>query len=160
MKANKLSIWIGTGFLLMLPLFYIDYSDTEYPALQKAEQVVRHVSSQRHLKHSSFYALDGEKTPSRFVQWMFSTLAHAEWYLVDAPGEFNAEELKMIKKSGIPLIPPEVAIVPYKPDLERGKQVVVKADNTRNILVVESYIDPQMLPVRTREWEFSISDKE
>jgi hypothetical protein len=159
MKANKLSIWIGIGFLLMLPLFYMNFSDTEYPALQKAEQVVRHVSSQRQLKRSSFYALDGEKTPSRFVQWMFSTLAHAEWYLIDAPGEFNVEELKMIKKSGIPLIPPDVAIVPYKPDLERGKQVVVKADNTRNILIVESYIDPQMLPVRTRQWKFPTPNK-
>jgi len=159
MKSNQISIWIGIGFLLMLPLFYMDFSDTEYPALQKAEQVVRHVSSQRQLKRSSFSALDGEKSPSRFVQWMFSTLGYAEWYLVDAPGEFGVEELKMIEKRGIPLIPPEVSIVPHKPNLERGKQVVVKADDTRNILMVESYMDPRKPPTRTNEWEFSIPYK-
>ena len=35
----KASFWIGVGFLLMLPLFYIDFSDTQYPGLQKAERV-------------------------------------------------------------------------------------------------------------------------
>ncbi len=150
----KASYGIGLGFLLMLPLFYLDYGDSEYPSLQKAENVVRYVSSKRQLKRSSFHAISGEKKPSRFVQWMFSNIGYAEWYMVDAPGEFHAEELKMIKKSGIPLIPPDVAIVANKPNPERNKQVVVKADNTKNKILVESYLNPQNPPVRSHEWDF------
>ncbi len=150
----KASFWVAVGFLLLLPLFYMDFGDTEYPGLQKAERVVRYVSSKRQLKRSSFTAFAGENTPSRFVKWMFSSMGYAEWYMVDAPGEFSAEELKMIKKTGVPLLPPDVAIVPDKPNPERGKQVVVKPDNARNMIIVESYLDPQGAPVRTGEWEF------
>jgi hypothetical protein len=150
----KASFWIALGILLMLPLLYMDFGDTKYPSLQKAESVVRKVSSKRQLKRSSFSALAGEKTPSQFVQWMFSPMGSAEWYMVDTPGEFSSEELKMIKKTGVPLLPPDVTIVPNKPNLEHGKQVVVKTDNVKNLIIVESYIDPKESPVRTLEWEF------
>jgi hypothetical protein len=150
----RTSLWIAVGFLLMLPLFYMDFGDTEYPSLQKAEGVVRYVSSKRQLKRSTFSALAAEKTPSQFVKWMFSPMGSAEWYMVDEPGELSSEELRMIKKTDAPLLPPDVIIVPDKPNLEHGKQVVVKTDDVKSMLIVESYLDPKEPPVRTREWEF------
>ncbi len=150
----KASLWIAVGIFLMLSLFYMNFGDTEYPGLQKAENVVRYVSSKHQLKRSSFPALAGEKSPSQFVKWMFSAMGSAEWYMVDASGEFSSDELKMIKKTGVPLLPPDVTIVPDKPNFERGKQVVVKSDNVKNMIVIESYLDPKEPPVRTREWEF------
>lgn len=150
----KASLWVAIGFLLMLPILYMDYADTEYPSLQKAERVVRHVSSKRQLKRSSFAYLSEKNTPSHFVKWMFSALGYAEWYMVDAPGELSTEELKMIKKTGVPLLPPDVAIVPDKPSLEHRKQVVVRPDILRNMIIAESYLDPKASPVRTSEWKF------
>jgi len=150
----KASWGFAIGFLMMLPLFYMDCGGPEYPELQKAERAVRYISAKRQLKRSSFAALAGEKTASRFVQWMFSPLGFAEWRIIDQPGEFSREELKMIKKTGVPLIPPGVSIVRDKPDPERGKQAVVKADDAKNMIVVEGYLDSKGPPVRISKWEF------
>jgi hypothetical protein len=151
----KVSFWASIGFLLMLSLFYVGWDDPEYPSLQKAERFVRYVSSERQLKRSSFLALAGKKTPSHFVMWMFSPMGYAEWYVVEGSNlEFSADELKMIQRSGIPSIPSDVAIVSEKPNLERGKQVVVRGNNVKNMIIAESYLNPNEPPVRIREWEF------
>ncbi len=61
----------------------------------------------------------------------------------------------MIQKTGMPFLPSGVSIVARIPDVERGRQVVVRGDDERQMLVVEGYLGPKASPVLTKEWRFS-----
>ena len=123
--------------------------------LKQAIKVVRYTSSKRQLARSSFALLNKDMKPSKFVGWMFSTIGSAEWF-PPSTLEFSLEELKMIQRSGIPLLPENVSIVPYKPDPRLGKQVVVKADDARHMIITEGYLDPTGEPVLFREWKMPV----
>ena len=95
-----------------------------------------------------------DKSPSQFVEWMFSPLGLAEWPPMEDSLEFSPEELKMIKKIGIPAIPKDVAIVASSPTSEKGKQIVVKADDSNQTLIVEGFISAQSPSVFREEISF------
>ncbi|GJL80268.1 MAG: hypothetical protein NPINA01_32570 [Nitrospinaceae bacterium] len=142
------------GSLWMVFLLLFGGCATEHPELEQAIKVVRHVSSEKQLKSSSFLILSGEKTPSNFLTWMFSAMGTAEWYVADGPSiEFSPDELEHIKRI-TPLVPENVAIVADHPDPEKGKQVVVISDDNKNIIVVEGYLDPKEPHVLRKEWHF------
>ncbi len=151
---RKASLWIGVGFLFPLILFFVDWEDSENPQLRNGFRVVRYLSSERQLKRSSFMAIK-EKNPSQFVDWMFSTLGTAEWPpYEDSLLEFDRDELNAMRRMGIPFIPKNVALVSKFPDFERGKQVVVKADDKKKIIILEGFINPKDFPVIIQEIKF------
>ncbi|KMP12358.1 hypothetical protein UZ36_01230 [Candidatus Nitromaritima sp. SCGC AAA799-C22] len=156
MGYDRWKMWgwfFGIGFLLTLPLFYLDYGNSENPELKKAIRVVRHVSAKRNLMRSSFMALRGDKSPDQFVKWMFSPLGTAEWYMSENSIEFSPEEMKMIERT-TPLVPADVSILSNRPKADRAKQVVVKPDNQRRMIIVEAYLNPKDPPVLVKEWKF------
>ena len=155
-RTNKIYVWIGLGFLLTLPLFYLDFSPKDNIELRKAIAVVRYMSAPRQLKRSAFQATYPEGSPKQFVEWMFSPMGSAIWPPVEGGGEFSPEEEKMIRKTGIHFLPSNVSLVFDEPDENRGQQLVVRGDDERKLLVVEGYLDPQDSPVLVKEWRFSL----
>jgi hypothetical protein len=154
-RTNKIYVWIVMGFLLVLPLFYLDFSPKDNIELRKGISVVRYMSAPRQLKRSAFGSTFPEGSPAQFVEWMFSPMGSAIWPPVEGGGEFSLEEEKMIRKTGIPFLPSGVSLVSDGPDMDRGQQVVVRGDDERWMLVVEGYLDPQDDPVLIKEWQFS-----
>lgn len=151
---RRANLWIAFGFLLPTLLFFVDLEDSVNPELKKGFRVVRYLSAERQLKRSSFMALK-ERKPSKFVEWMFSPMGSAEWPpWEDSHLEFDSEELKAMKKIGVPLIPKNVALVPLEVDLEKGRQIVVGADDPKRILIIEGFINPKNPPVLKEEIPF------
>jgi len=151
---RKANLWIVIGFLLPMLLFFVDLDEPGNPQFKKGFQVVRYLSAERQLKRSLFMALKDRK-PSKFVDWMFSPMGSAEWPpWEDSHLEFDSEELKTIKKMGIPLIPKNVALVPLTVDPEKERQIVVSADDQKRIIILEGFISPNGLPILKEEIPF------
>ena len=155
-RTNKMFVWVGLGFLLVLPLLYIDFSSRDNIELRKGIAVIRYLSASRQLNRTAFRSMYPEARPKQFVKWMFSPIGLSIWPPVEGGGEFSLEEEKMMRKTGITFLPPGVSLVSDEPDLGRGQQVVVRGDDKRKILVVEGYLDPQDAPILIKEWRFSL----
>ncbi len=153
-QTNKLYVWIAIGFILVLPLFYVDYGPKDNVELRKGIAVVRYMSAERQIKRSSFLAAYPEGTPEDFLNWMFSSMGVAEWPAYEGGLEFGPEEEAMIKKTGMPFIPAGLSLIAQEPDVERGRQVVVYANEEENSLVAEGYENPSEPPVIVKSWPF------
>lgn len=114
------------------------------PELEKAAAVVEATLKPAALEQSSFPVVLPNGTPREFVSWYFSTLGIAEW----PPHEDDpdAEIIPGIK------IPRGVSYFHSAPNIESGKQVVVKWDDSSGMVIVEGYTDPQKKPVFVKEW--------
>jgi hypothetical protein len=146
------AIWGTLGFLLVLPMLYMDWgTDSPYPELERGVQVVRYLSSPKQMQGSSFLAVYPKGRPSEFVKWMFSPMGTSEWPPVQNGMEMVGLEQAMVQR--IPVIPANLHIVEENPHPDKKlHQLVVKADDARGMLVVDAYTDPAQPPVFTREW--------
>ena len=151
--AKSIVFAFAIGVLMILPMLFWEYDEPEYADLRQAEKVVRHISSEQQLQESSFLMLGVDKTPSQFVNWMFSTFGTAGWHVSEDSPEFSADEMKIIKQNS-PVVPKGVDIFANHPKFTRGKQVVVKADDSRRMLIAEAYLTPNKKPVFVSEWPF------
>ena len=151
---NKVYVWAALGFIVMLPLFYMDYGSKEYPELNRGINIVRHISSDRQLKRSAFPHIYPEGGPEKFVEWMFSPIGSSVWPATEGGVEFSLEEEKMMRKAGIPFFPSGISLVANNPDEDKERQVVISGDNEQQILIVEAYLDPKDDPVLVKEWRF------
>ena len=68
------------------------------------------------------------------MAYIFSDLGIAEWPIALDPLE--SEQLASVR---IPALPSDVALLPNRPDPRRGKQVVLRADDTGGAVVIEAY---------------------
>jgi len=152
-RSKMLPLAAGLGFLLMLPLFFMDFSGGgDYPQLEKAISGVRYMSAPRQLQRSSFRAIFPEGKPSDFVGWMFSELGAAEW----PPSEMelmDEEERRAIRAIGMPILPQNVEIR-QEINPQGGRQVIVRGDDRQKKIMVEGHLLPEQGPVLTREWAF------
>ncbi len=151
---NKVYVWAALGFIVMLPLFYIDYGSKEYPELNRGINIVRHISSDRQLKRSAFPHIYPEGGSEKFVEWIFSPIGSSVWPATEGGVEFSREEEKMMRKAGIPFLPSGISLVANNPDEDKERQVVISGDNERQMLIVEAYLDPKDDPVLVKEWRF------
>ena len=142
------------GIAFFVSLLAFGCSDPVYSEIEQGVRVIGYMVSPRRLILSSYSALfpDGGK-PSDFVSYIFSDIGVAEW----PESEANAEESEMIREQaraiGAPLIPKDVVIVPLSVNLKLGKQVVVKFDDERGVVIAEGYSDPNKKPILVREWK-------
>ena len=150
---DKLYVWAVLGILIVLPILFMDYGPKDHPELNRAIGVVRYMSADRQLKRTAFRMAYPDASPEEFVKWMFSPMGAAVWPPFEG-GEFSQEEEKMIKKTGMPFFPSGISVVAKKPDLGRGRQVVVYGDDERQMLLVEGYLDPKTPAVVVKEWMF------
>ena len=151
-RTNKIYVWIAIGFLLVLPLFYVDFGPKENIELRKGIAVVRYMSAPRQLQRSSFLLAYPNGTSEQFLSWMFSPMGVAEWPPYEEGLEFSPEEEAMIRKTGMPFIPANLVLIPQEPDLEKGRQVVIRAN--RGLLIAEGYESPEEPPVVVKKWIF------
>jgi hypothetical protein len=96
------------------------------------------MTAPKNLSRSGFSA-QPNKSPSNFVSYMFSDLGAAEWPYTEEMAQENPSIGEEAKAIGMPLIPKGVALVPRQPDRAQKKQLVIKADDARNMIIVEGY---------------------
>ena len=123
----------------------------EVPAdLDQAAQVIHHMMQPNFLTHSSFAAACPDPKPSQFVSYIFSEMSTTEWPASEAYADDLERE--QMKASGTPMQPLGVAFVPRAVNPQRGRQLVVKFDDFRGMVIVEGYEDPTREPVLVRTW--------
>jgi hypothetical protein len=130
-RINKNYVWIAIGLFLVLPLFYLDTTPKENIELRKGIEVVRYMSAPRQLKRSRFQLTFPSGTSEQFLDWMFSPFGASEWPPYESGVEFGPEGEAMIRKTGVPFIPANLVLIPQEPDLEKGRQVAIRAELDR-----------------------------
>ncbi len=154
-ERSKMLPWaVGLGLLLLLPMFFVDWNGGgNYPQLEKTGRVVRYMSAPHQLQRSSFIAFYPEGKPSEFVSWMFSEIAAAEW----PPSEWELDPMERegVRTVGMPILPKDVRIY-SRLKKDGSKQVVVKADDGRGLILIEGYLAPDQPPVLSQQWSFKL----
>ena len=125
------------------------------PDLAAAVRAVGSMLSPHGLQRSAFYAVYPEGTPSDFVAFIFSPLGKAEWVPDDPPaapwraGLVSAAEVLGV---GGELPPGAIALVPAEPEPHILRQVVLRADDERGVVIAAAYEQPWSVPVLVQEW--------
>ena len=136
-----------TVFLIIIHIYRRPKPEpTEF---EKAANAVHWMIVPHNLSRSAFTVAFPEGLPSEFINYMFSDMGVAEWPPYEDSGEFSPEEIRAMR---IPLIPKEIELVPLYPDPEVDKQLVIKFDDSRRMVIVEGYSEPKQEPVLVREW--------
>jgi hypothetical protein len=124
------------------------------PDLAKAINAVGAMVSRHGLERSAFYAVYPDGTPSDFVAFLFSPLGKAEWVPDDAAtpertGLVSAEDVLAV---GGELRPGAVGLVSEAPEPRIHRQVVLRADDERGVVIAAAYEQPGQAPVVVHEW--------
>jgi len=122
------------------------------PELEQAVDSVRSMTSQRWLSRSAFATSYPQAQPSNYVSYLFSDLGVAEW-----PIALDALEAEQPRSIGVTPLPPNVALVPQQPEPTRGKQLVLRADDTAGLVLVDAYEEPQTEPIASFEFALPAS---
>ena len=154
-NAGKKTWLLLAGWLLVgLTIASCGEREPEEPIeLKRAAAVVKYMLAPNHLRRSSFLAVFPEGKPSDFVAWMFSTLGTAEWPPYEDGDPMELEQAKSIR---MPVIPKDVTLTPREPDPKKGKQIVIKSDDRRGLIIVEGYLNSESPPALRREWNLTI----
>jgi hypothetical protein len=120
------------------------------PELDQASRSIQWTLVPANLARSTFPVVLPNGTPKQFVSWYFSTLGAAE-----RPGSDIGDEMEreMVASLGAVLVPAGVSILHSKPDTAWGKQVVMKWDDARGVVILEGYLNPRESPALVREIE-------
>lgn len=131
---------IISSLMLIFLLSACTSSESEPPDLKQAIKASSSLLAGKNLSRSSFYVAYPDGTPSDYVKYYFSPMGTAEWPPYEGGGEFSDEEMKMARITPIPhgirFFPHQVA------QDEPGKQVVIKADDERSMVIFEGYLSP------------------
>lgn len=103
---------------------------------------------------SSFPQLYPRTRPVDFIEWMFSPASRLAWPVTEAMIEDNPKLEDWRNIPGYPVLPKSVHLVAHEPDPQYEKQVVVKAGDGPDSILVEAYLTPDAPPVLTRELMF------
>ena len=122
---------------------------SEPPDLHQAVASIHWELSEYNISRSMFAVVLPNGTPRQWVSYYFSPMGASE----HAPSEEHAteEDREMAKALRAPLWPKGVAAVHTKPNPSLGKQIVLKWDDARGVVIVEAYIDPGRDPEFVRE---------
>jgi len=127
--------------------------DLAPPELKQAARVVEFMLRPRNLSRSAFSVLFPESKPSEFVSFMFSDLGVAEWPDSEVMAEHDPMIRDQAKAIGAPLMPKGVAFIPRELAPESGKQIVIKADDARGVVIVVGYAAPNLPPMLVSEFK-------
>lgn len=153
-RSKFIPLAAGLGFLLMLPIFFVDWTGgREYPQLEKASRVVRYMSDPRQLKRSSFLVFYPQGKPSDFVSWMFSEIGAAEW--PPSEWELDGMEREGMRSAGIPIFPKEVGVFSNQ-RTDTARQIIVKANDSKGLIIVEGFLKPGQPSVLVKQWSFKL----
>lgn len=120
------------------------------PELQRGMHMVRWMLAPMQLPRSMYSAIQDGKA-STFVSFVFSDMGAAEWPESEESAERDAMIKEQAKASGTPLVPKGVAFAAYAPNPAKGRQIVLKADDARGMVIVEAYDNPSAQPLLVEE---------
>ena len=115
--------------------------------LQSAVGVVGYLASSRYVSRSMYSATAETGQPSEFVDFLFSSMGAAE-----RPESAPMSEISQPGRGGPPLWPEGVAFRALAPDARAGRQVVIRPDDARGLVIAEAYARPGDKPVLQREF--------
>jgi hypothetical protein len=71
------------------------------------------------------------------------------------------EEMESIPTQpfGMPVLPQDIRLFPFKLNAEFGKQVVVKSDDAAGLILVEAHLDANGPPEITDSWPLKLPEK-
>ncbi len=118
--------------------------------LEQAGTVIKRILSPENLSNSMFAVAYPECKPSQFAGYMVSGFGASEL----PPLESNAgeEEIQSARILRMPLWPDSVSIAAEKPDPGQRKQLVLKFDDTKGVLIVEYFEDATSPAVGSSEF--------
>jgi hypothetical protein len=120
------------------------------PELEQAKDVLSHFLAPMQLQSSMFAVAYPECKPSQFAAYILSPAGGAELPIRESIAQ--DEDKEMAAAIGMPLWPDGVSMVRDKPDPARGKQLVLKHDDAKNMLIIEAYDNPSSEPSAIYEW--------
>lgn len=125
-------------------------SSSAPPELQRGVQMFRWMLAPMQLPRSMYSAIQDGKA-STFVNFVFSDMGAAEWPESEASAERDPMLKEQAKSAGMPLVPKGVAFSAYAPNPAKGRQIVLKADDARGMVIVEAYDNPAGKPLLVEE---------
>lgn len=116
------------------------------PELHRGVVMIKWMTSPLRLSRSQYSAVQDGK-PSTYVKFMFSSMGVAEW----PDSEEAAERDPLLKEQAaagrLALAPKGVSFAADAPDPAKMRQIVLKADDAKGILIVEAYDSPAAKPL-------------
>ena len=122
---------------------------SEPPDLHQAVTVIHWELAEYNISRSMFAVVLPNGTPRQWVSYYFSPMGASE----HAPGEEHTteEDQEMAQALRTPLWPKGVAAVHTKPNPSLGKQIVLKWDDAKGLVIVEAFNDAARDPEFVRE---------
>jgi len=133
--------WRAATVAMLLLVTYSCNRQRLEPDLQQAVDAVYFMTSERFLSRSGFRYLFPEAKPSQYVSYIFSDLGVAEW-----PIALDEMEEQQLRSAGIPTLPSDVVLVAQRPDPGHKQQVVLRADDSAGLVIIEAYPSPTTAP--------------
>ncbi len=120
------------------------------PELKRGVQLVRWMTASAQLSKSMYSAVQDGKA-STWVSYFFSDMGAAEWPETEEDAERDPMIAERAKSAGLPLAPKGVSFSANQPDPAKGRQIVLKADDARSVIIVEAYDTPSAKPLMVDE---------
>lgn len=127
------------------------------PELKRGVQMIRWMTAPAQLSRSMYSAIQDGKA-STWVGYFFSDMGAAEWPETEEAAERDPMIAEQAKSAGLPLAPKGISYSANQPDPAKGRQIVLKADDTRSIIIVEAYDSPSAKPLMVDEIPLSKVD--
>jgi hypothetical protein len=122
------------------------------PELKQGVKVIDSMTTRSTLEKSAFYVAYPDGTPSDYVRYIFSDVGSAEWPPAQGSAELDGMSGNTLRGSDIVPIPKGVFYAANTPEPDRkGMQVVLRGDDTREVLVIEGYLDAHDTPAIIEE---------
>lgn len=120
------------------------------PELKRGVQLIRWMTAPAQLSKSMYSTIQDGKA-STWVNYFFSDMGAAEWPESEEAAERNPAIAEQAKSAGLPLAPKGVAFAADKPNPAKGRQIVLKADDARSVIIVEAYDTSSAKPLLVDE---------
>ena len=123
---------------------------SEPPDLHQAVASINWELAEYNISRSMFAVVLPNGTPRQWVSYYFSPMGASE----HVPSEEHAteEDRGMARALRAPLWPKGVAAVHTKPNPSLGRQIVLKWNDAKGVVIVEAYLDPNGKPEFVREF--------
>lgn len=137
--ANVLSL----VFVLMLTACG---GDELPPDLYRGVAMIKSMTSPMHLSRSAYSVVQDGK-PSTYVKFMFSSMGVAEWPDSEEAAERDPALKEQAAAGHRALVPKGLSFAANAPDPAKSRQIVLKADDAKGVLIIEAYDNPAAKPL-------------
>lgn len=138
-----------TAFAVILMLTACD-SMSPPAELRRGVQLIRWMTMPEQLSRSMYSTVQDGKA-STFVNYVFSDMGAAEWPESEEAAEHDPAIKKRAATALLPLSPKGVTYSANAPNPAKGRQVVLKADDARQMIIIEAYDNPSAEPLMRDE---------